>query len=84
MGLDWSYAGPADVFAEMKQVMPSLDHITWERVERESSVTYPCPAPDRPGTEVVFGDGFPTASGRGSSCPWTSSRPTSSRTNHSP
>ncbi len=69
MGLDWSYAGPADVFAEMKQVMPSLDHITWERVERESSVTYPCPAPDRPGTEVVFGDGFPTASGRGKLVP---------------
>ena len=69
MGLDWRYAGPADVFAEMKQVMPSLDHITWERLERESSVTYPCPAPDRPGAEVVFGDGFPTASGRGKLVP---------------
>ena len=69
MGLDWNYAGPADVFAEMKQVMPSLDHITWDRVERESSVTYPCPAPNRPGKEVVFGDGFPTASGRGKLVP---------------
>ncbi|MDE0028012.1 MAG: formate dehydrogenase subunit alpha [Deltaproteobacteria bacterium] len=69
MGLDWSYSGPADVFAEMKQVMPSLDHITWERVERESSVTYPCPAPDEPGLDVVFGDGFPTASGRGKLVP---------------
>ncbi|MCY4487967.1 MAG: formate dehydrogenase subunit alpha [Deltaproteobacteria bacterium] len=69
MGLDWNYDGPADVFAEMKLVMPSLDHITWERVERESSVTYPCPAPDRPGIDVVFGDGFPTASGRGKLVP---------------
>ena len=65
MGLDWNYTGPADVFAEMKRVMPSLDHITWERVERESSVTYPCAAPDQPGAEVVFGEGFPTDSGRG-------------------
>jgi formate dehydrogenase major subunit len=65
IGLDWSYAGPADVFAEMKQAMPSLDNITWERVERESSVTYPCDAPDKPGNEIVFGNGFPTASGRG-------------------
>ena len=65
MGLDWSYTGPADVFAEMKYVMPSLDHITWDRVERESSVTYPCPGPDVPGSDVVFGDGFPTDSGRG-------------------
>ncbi len=41
-----------------------LDNITWERLEREGSVTYPCDAPDKPGNEIVFGDGFPTASGR--------------------
>ena len=44
--------------------MPSLDNITWERLLREDSVTYPCDAEDRPGNEIVFGDGFPTASGR--------------------
>jgi formate dehydrogenase major subunit len=64
LGLDWRYAGPADVFAEMKRAMPSLDNITWERLEKESAVTYPCPAPDHPGHGVVFGDGFPTADGR--------------------
>ena len=60
IGLDWNYSGPAEVFAEMTQAMPSLDNITWERLERESSVTYPCDAPDKPGNEIVFGDGFPT------------------------
>ena len=65
LGLNWEYKNPADVFAEMTQVMPSLDHITWERLERESSVTYPCPAADQPGQDIVFGDGFPTDSGRG-------------------
>jgi formate dehydrogenase major subunit len=64
IGLDWSYTHPRDVFAEMKLAMPSLDNITWERLERESSVTYPCDAEDQPGNEIVFGDGFPTASGR--------------------
>jgi len=64
LGLPWTYRGPADVFAEMKLAMPSLDNITWERLERESSVIYPCPAPDHPGEAVVFGDGFPTPSGR--------------------
>jgi formate dehydrogenase major subunit len=64
IGLDWNYAGPADVFAEMKRGMPSLDNITWDRVERESSVTYPCDAEDKPGNDIVFGDGFPTKSGR--------------------
>ncbi|MGH7033734.1 MAG: molybdopterin oxidoreductase family protein, partial [Stellaceae bacterium] len=69
IGLNWSYAGPADVFAEMKRGMPSLDNITWERLERESSVTYPCEAPDKPGNDIVFGDGFPTKSGRGKLVP---------------
>jgi len=69
MGLDWNYEGPSDVFAEMKRVMPSLDNITWDRVERESSVTYPCSGPDQPGTEIVFGEGFPTATRRGKLVP---------------
>jgi len=60
MGLAWTYAHPRDVFAEMKQAMPSLKGITWERLERESSVTYPCEAEDQPGQDIVFGDGFPT------------------------
>lgn len=64
LGLSWSYAGPAEVFAEMKRAMPSLDNITWDRLETESVVTYPCPAPDHPGLGVVFSDGFPTEDGR--------------------
>ena len=64
MGLNWNYTGPADVFAEMKLAMPSLDNITWERLLREDSVTYPCDAEDKPGNEIVFGAGFPTATGR--------------------
>jgi formate dehydrogenase major subunit len=65
IGLDWHYTHPRDVFAEMKLAMPSLNGITWERLQRESSVTYPCDAEDQPGHEIVFGEGFPTASGRG-------------------
>jgi formate dehydrogenase major subunit len=60
LGLDWCYSGPADVFAEMAGVMPSLNNISWQRLEAESAVTYPCDAPDRPGNDIVFGDGFPT------------------------
>ncbi|MCP5151429.1 MAG: formate dehydrogenase subunit alpha [Chromatiales bacterium] len=64
IGLDWRYHGPADVFAEMKTLMKSLDNITWNRLADESAVTYPCDAPDRPGHDIVFGDGFPTATRR--------------------
>jgi len=65
LGLDWSYAHPRDVFAEMKKAMPSLDNISWERVQRESAVTYPADAPDEPGHDVVFDKGFPRPGGFG-------------------
>ncbi|MEC5406259.1 formate dehydrogenase subunit alpha [Paraburkholderia sp. MPAMCS5] len=65
MGLDWHYNGPADVFAEMTQVMPSLRNITWERLEREGAVTYPVDGPDIPGNDIIFAENFPTASGKG-------------------
>ncbi|MCB4823832.1 formate dehydrogenase subunit alpha [Roseicella aerolata] len=65
LGLRWDYRHPRDVFPEMAAAMPSLASITWERLEREGSVTYPCPAPDAAGQAIVFGDRFPTASGRG-------------------
>jgi formate dehydrogenase major subunit len=65
LGCDWGYDGPAAIYAEMASVMPSLDNISWERVSAEGSVTYPCRAPDLPGDDIVFGDGFPTPNGRG-------------------
>ena len=64
LGLDWKFSGPADVFREMGGIMHSLDNISWERLARENAVTYPCPAPDKPGQDVVFGDRFPTADGK--------------------
>jgi formate dehydrogenase major subunit len=75
LGLDWRYAHPREVFAEMALAMPSLANIDWDRVEREGSVTYPCPGPDLPGRDVVFGEGFPTASGRGRFVPSTGIEP---------
>ena len=34
LGLGWTYTHPSEVFAEMKLAMPSLDNITWERLEQ--------------------------------------------------
>ncbi len=65
LGLGWRYQGPADIYREMQEAMPLLANISWQRLERENAVTYPCRAPDAPGEEIVFADGFPTPSGRG-------------------
>ena len=69
MGQDWSYQGPADIFAEMRVVMPSLTGISWQRLEAEDAVTYPCADEKSAGEDVIFGDAFPTASGRGRMTP---------------
>lgn len=69
LGLNWNYSGPADVYAEMSITMKSLSNISWERLEREDAVTYPCDAPDQPGNAIIFTDGFPTANGRAKMVP---------------
>jgi formate dehydrogenase major subunit len=69
LGLDWDYGHPRDVYDELRACMPPLRGITWERLEREGAVTYPCDVEDEPGREVLFAGGFPTASGRGKLVP---------------
>ena len=64
VGVDWYYDHPREVFNEMRMCMDSIAGITWERLERESSVTYPCVKEGDPGDPVVFIENFPTESGR--------------------
>jgi formate dehydrogenase major subunit len=64
MGLDWPYSHVSEVFDEMRHTMPSIAGITWERLEREHAVTYPCRVEGDPGEAVVFTDVFPREGGR--------------------
>ena len=69
MGLAWHYpgehSGVAAVYEEMRQAMhAAISGISWERLQRESSVTYPCLSADDSGAPTVFIDSFPTADGR--------------------
>ncbi len=48
----------------MRHTMPSIGGITWERLEREHAVTYPCTRAGDPGQPVVFTDHFPREGGR--------------------
>src|SRR5438270_4911151 len=65
MGFYWNYQQTSEIYTEMAALMPSLANISWERVERESAVTYPSDAPDKPGRDVVFEKGFPRPGGFG-------------------
>ena len=64
MGLTWQYGHVSEVFDEMRHTMPSIGGITWERLEREHAVTYPCTREGDPGEPVVFTDTFPREGGR--------------------
>ncbi len=68
LGLSWTYGkgepAVAAVFDEMRRAMPSIGGITWERLQAEGSVTYPCLKEGDPGDSVVFIDSFPTSTGR--------------------
>ena len=69
LGLGWNYSHPKEIFNEMSKAMPSLDNISWDRLDKEGSVTYPCKSPSSKGEEIVFGDSFPTSDGRGKFVP---------------
>ncbi len=63
LGLPWHYGHVSEVFDEMRRLMPSIAGITWERLEREGAVTYPCTLEGDPGQPVVFTDHFPRGTG---------------------
>ena len=64
LGCGWNYKHVSEVFDEMRKTMPSIGGITWDRLDREDAVVYPCEKEGDPGQPVVFVDNFPTKSGR--------------------
>jgi formate dehydrogenase major subunit len=69
MDLNWQYAGEhhgvAEVYEEMRQAMHEvISGISWDRLVRDSSVTYPCLTEEDPGQPTVFKDHFATTDGR--------------------
>jgi formate dehydrogenase major subunit len=69
MGLQWRYDGPHAgvqmVYEEMRQAMhAAIAGVSWQRLEREGSVTYPCASDDDPGQPIVFTERVPTDDGR--------------------
>ena len=64
LGCGWLYEGPEQVFEEMRKAMPSIAGISWQRLQQQESVTYPCVTEDDPGQPVIFREDFPTGDGR--------------------
>ncbi|PWU44723.1 nitrite reductase [Micromonospora globispora] len=59
---------PGTVFAELRQASAGgpADYagVTWERIDRDEGVFWPCPDQDGPDTPRLFAESFPTPDGR--------------------
>lgn len=55
---------PEDIWEEMRRVTPDFWGITYERLEREGGVHWPCPSFDHPGTPYLFAEEFPRGRGK--------------------
>jgi assimilatory nitrate reductase catalytic subunit len=59
---------PHEVFDELRLAsaggIADYAGISYERIDAEQGVFWPCPSEDHPGTPRLFADGFPTSDGR--------------------
>jgi formate dehydrogenase alpha subunit len=60
----FDYADAEAIWEEMRMVTPDFYGVTYERIEREGGVHWPCPALDHPGTPYLFQDTFPRGRGK--------------------
>jgi predicted molibdopterin-dependent oxidoreductase YjgC len=60
----FDYPNPEAIWEEMRAVTPDFYGITYERLEREGGVHWPCPDLDHPGTPYLFEEDFPRGKGK--------------------
>jgi formate dehydrogenase major subunit/formate dehydrogenase alpha subunit len=61
-GADWTFSGPAEIYAEMVRDAPKFAGMSYERLENEThegktGIQWPCPDPDHPGTKFLHEGG---------------------------
>ncbi|HXV42378.1 MAG TPA: molybdopterin-dependent oxidoreductase, partial [Anaerolineae bacterium] len=61
---NWSYHHPGDIWDEMRQLTPDFYGATYERMDREGGVHWPCPALDHPVSPYLFEKDFPSGRGK--------------------
>jgi assimilatory nitrate reductase catalytic subunit len=64
----FAYASTADIFAELCRAsaggLADYAGITYEKIEANNGIFWPCPTPDHPGTPRLFQEKFYTPTGR--------------------
>ena len=64
LGLNWNYQHPSEIMAEIAATTPSFAGVTYELLEQEGSVQWPCNEKAPKGTPVMHWDGFVRGKGK--------------------
>lgn len=66
MGYPMKYNNTKEIWDEMRELCPLYYGATYEKIDREGGVQWPCPTLDHPGTPYLYeGNKFDTPSGKG-------------------
>ncbi len=55
----FTYDNPSQIFDEMARLTPIIAGISYDRLEAEGGIQWPCPDPGHPGTPYLYADSFP-------------------------
>jgi predicted molibdopterin-dependent oxidoreductase YjgC len=64
ISVGFDYQNAEEIWEEMREVTPDFYGVTYERIDREGGVHWPCPALDHPGTPYLFENDFPRGKGK--------------------
>ena len=56
---EFDYSHPSEIFDELSGLTPIMGGITYDRLEQEGGIQWPCPTPDHPGTRYLYESDFP-------------------------
>ncbi len=59
---EFAYDHPSEIFDEMRSLSPNIAGISYQRLDDEGGIQWPCPAPDHPGTRYLYENDFPRGS----------------------
>ena len=56
---EFDYSHPSQIFDEMASLIPVLAGISYDRLDSDGGIQWPCPTPDHPGTRFLYENDFP-------------------------
>ena len=61
LGLEdqFAFTHPSEIWQEMADNTPIIAGISYDRLEQEGGIQWPCPTPDHPGTRFLYENDFP-------------------------